>query len=188
MTMGAMLDTAPPEAAQPEGPEPPGRPGEPGPRRAARSPRTGGPSRANALATLGFAVLALGSLAIPWAGYDDGSPSWSGFDIMGDPPPVADGIGAVVACLHVLQWLSVGLIVLSALRLIVPARGLAWLSLLAALALVLCAVLAAFRFHSELQGVDAFAPSMRAGPVVTATAAFLCAVAAGWGPAATRAR
>jgi hypothetical protein len=162
-----MLDAAPPETDQPE------------------------PSRANALATLGFAVLTLGSLAIPWAGYDDGSLSWSGFDLMGGSPPVADGIGATVACLHTLQWLSVGLIVLSALRLAVPAPSpawlLAWLSLLAAVVLVLCALLAAFRFHSELQGVDAFAPSMRAGPVVTAAAAFLCVVAAGRGPAASRA-
>lgn len=169
VNMGAMLDVAPPTPT----PVP--------------APRAASPSRANALAALGFAVLTLGSLAIPWAGYDDGSPSWSGFDLMGDRLPVADGIGAVVACLHTLQWLSISLIVLSVLRLIVPAPHLAWLSLLAALALVLCALLAAFRFHSELQGVDAFTPSMRAGPVVTAAAALLCAVAAGRGPAASRA-
>jgi len=153
-------------------------------------PPAAGQSRANALATLGFAVLTLGSLAIPWAGYhaEGGSLSWSGFDIMGDPHPVSDSIGSVVTCLHVLQWLSIGLIALSALRLIVPDARLAWLSLFAAAALVVCAVLAAFRFHSELQGIDAFAPSMRAGPVFTAFAALLCAIAAGRGPAARRAR
>lgn len=152
-------------------------------------PPAAGQSRANALATLGFATLTLGSLAVPWAGFhgESGSLSWSGFDILGDPQPVSDSIGAVVACLRVVQWLTIGLIVLSAVRLIVPTAGLAWLSLLAATALVGCAVLAAFQFHAELEGIRAFAPSMRAGPVVTAIAALLCAVAAGRGPAAQRA-
>ena len=171
VTISAMLDVPPPQADH------------------AAQPVTG-PSRANALATLGFAVLTLGSLAVPWAGYqgDGASSSWSGFDIMGDPRPVSDSIGAVVTCLHVLQWLSIGLIALSALRLIVTAVHLAWISLLAATVLAVCAVLAAFRFHTELQGVDAFAPSMRAGPIVTAVAAVLCVIAAGRGPAAQRAQ
>jgi hypothetical protein len=152
-------------------------------------PPTAGQSRANALATLGFAVLTLGSLAIPWAGYHGagGSLSRSGFDIMGDLRPVSRSIGAVVTCLHVLQWLNIGLIALSALRLIVPDVRLAWMSLFAAAVLVVCAVLAAFQFHSDLRGVDAFAPSMRAGPIITAVAALLCAIAAGRGPAAQRA-
>ena len=198
VTISAMLDAAPPETGQPDQPDQPDRPYKPALQEPSELPEPPGgalrattaPSPANALATLGFAVLTLGSLAIPWAGYHDstGNLSWSGFDIMGDPQPVAASIGAVVTCLHVLQWLSIGLIVLSALRLVVPAPHLAWLSLLAATALVLCAALAAFRFHSELQGVDAFAPSMRAGPVLTAVAALLCAVAAGLGPAATPSR
>ncbi|WP_143765534.1 hypothetical protein [Catenulispora acidiphila] len=171
MTISAMLDVPPPEADHAVRP-------------------AAGDSRANALATLGFAALTLGSLAIPWADYQDGSAgslSWSGFDIMGDPKPVSDSIGSVVTCLHVLQWLSIGLIVLSALRLIVPASRLAWLSLLAATVLAVCAALAAFQLHSKLQGIDAVAPSMRAGPVVTALAAVLCLIAAGRGPAARRA-
>jgi nitric oxide reductase large subunit len=115
-------------------------------------------SRANTLATLGFAALTLASLAVPWPACHNEN------------------------YLSVVWWLSIGLIVLSSLRLVVPAVRLAWLSLSAATALVISAVLAAF------QCLDAFVPTTRAGPVVTATAALLCAIAAGRGPAAQRAR
>ncbi len=115
-------------------------------------------SRANTLATLGFAALTLASLAVPW-------PARHSQD-----------------CLHVVRWLSVGLIVLSSLRLTVPAVRLAWLSLAAATALAASAVLAAF------QCLDALGSTVHAGPIITATAALLCAVAAGRGPAAQRAR
>ncbi|WP_370379934.1 hypothetical protein [Catenulispora sp. GAS73] len=115
-------------------------------------------SRANTLATLGFAALTLASLAVPW-------PARHNLD-----------------CLHVVRWLSAGLIVLSSLRLTVPAVRLAWLSLAAATALAASAVVAAF------QCLDALGSTMHAGPIATATAALLCAVAAGRGPAAQRAR
>ena len=114
--------------------------------------------QANTLAVLGFAALTLASLAVPW-------PARHGQD-----------------CLHVVRWLSVGLIVLSALRLTVPAVRLAWLSLVAATGLAASAVLAA------VQCLDAPGSTLHAGPIATATAALLCAVAAGRGPAAQRAR
>jgi hypothetical protein len=153
-------------------------------------PAGSGRARANALATLGFAALTLGSLAVPWAAAGDpgGSLSWSGFDIMGDPERFADSLSCVVACLHLVQWLSIGLIALSVLRIIAPVISLAWAALFAAVVLVLCALAAAFRFHGALQNVSAFAPDMRAGPIVTALAATLCALAAARGPDAHRAR
>lgn len=199
--MCAMVDPPPPEPDPPappsadrggrSAPSPqPDEPGRPVPPVATPAQPGSGRVRANALATLGFAALTLGSLAVPWAAYsgESGGLSWSGFDVMGDPDRVADSLSTVVTCLHLVQWLSIGLIVLSVLRLIAPAAGLAWAVLIAAVVLVLCAVVAAFRFHGALRDVGAFAPDMRAGPIVTAVAAALCAVVAARGPAAQQGR
>jgi hypothetical protein len=148
-----------------------------------RKPRS---ARANALWTLVFAALTLGSLALPWVGYSSSrEAAISGFDLMKLSEGVASDTNNAVSLLQVLTALSIGLIALSLLRMMVPG-GTSWLALLGALALFGIAVWTTVRINTALNDGGIFAPGMQAGPIVASVAAGLCAITACRGPGALR--